>query len=57
MVEFSRENQVITACAVVALTGWYVVTESTNSDLAAAAVLFGVGILAPLAINGYLDRE
>ncbi|MGB9987147.1 hypothetical protein [Salarchaeum japonicum] len=57
MVEFTRENKVITGCAVVALTGWYLVTEFTTSDVGAAAVLFGVGIVLPLLINGYLDDE
>ncbi|MFC7069832.1 hypothetical protein [Halobaculum lipolyticum] len=53
----SRENRVIVACiaaAVVLLFGTAAVAD--RPAWVGGAIVIGVGVLLPLAINGYLDR-
>ncbi|WP_424002563.1 hypothetical protein ACOZ4I_02150 [Haloarcula salina] len=52
----SRENRVIAACVVAALVLSFLLGALTPlDDRVLLAVLLGVGVLAPLAVNGYLD--
>ncbi|MFC7097764.1 hypothetical protein [Halobaculum marinum] len=54
----SRENSVILVCIVVAVVLLFAITEfATPPVWVGGAVLIGVGVLLPLAINGYLDRS
>jgi hypothetical protein len=54
----SRENAVIVACIGITLGTLYALVEVVGLSSVAftAGLLFG-GVVAPLAINGYLDRR
>jgi hypothetical protein len=52
----SRENTVSVACIALALVGVYAILQVPDRpEWAPAAVLLGVGVILPLAVNGYLD--
>jgi len=54
----SRENKVIVACIGLAALTLYVTAETvTLPSWAHSAILLGIGVIAPLVINGYLDTK
>lgn len=54
----SRENKVIVAFIALAILSLYVLAElSIESIGAGGAVIIGVGVVAPLLVNNYLDRR
>ncbi len=54
----SRENAVVAAFIVLALLVLYGLLESRDPPAwVNAAVVLGVGVVAPLVVNGYLDRR
>lgn len=54
----SRENKVIVAFIALAVLLLFVLAESTTLPTwAGGAVLIGVGVLAPLLVNNYLDAK
>ena len=55
---FTRENAVVVACIVVgAVVAAAVQSLGGAPEWATLAALFGFAIVAPLAVNGYLDHR
>lgn len=55
---FSRENKVIVGFIALAVLLLFVLVELTTPPMwAGGAVLLGVGVLAPLLVNNYLDAK
>ncbi|MDZ5811641.1 hypothetical protein U4E84_09835 [Halorubrum sp. AD140] len=54
----SRENKVITLCIVLAiLLLGVVLTVSDPPTWVSGMVILGVGVIAPMLVNEYLDRR
>jgi len=54
----SRENKVIVACIGLAALTLYVTAETvTLPPWADSAILLGIGVILPLAVNEYLDSK
>lgn len=54
----SRENTVIMACISLAVLTLYATAETvTLPPWARSAILLGIGVIAPLVINEYLDTK
>ena len=55
---FSRENGVIVLFVALAVVTLFVVAETGDRPTwVGSAVLLGVGVIAPLVVNRYLDRR
>ena len=53
----SRENSVIVACIAAAVVLLFAAAEvALQPAWVGGVIVIGVGVLLPLAINGYLDR-
>lgn len=52
----SRENQVILAFITLAVVLLVPVSQTNPPPWVGGAILIGVGVIAPLVVNGYLDR-
>lgn len=54
----SRENAVILVCIAAAVLLLYATTlQGEQPAWVGGAVVIGVGVVAPLLVNGYLDRR
>jgi len=54
----SRENKVIMACIGLAVLTLYATAETvTLPPWAHSAILLGIGVIAPLVVNEYLDTK